>query len=212
MTNFIPIFPLEIVVYPGEFLNLHIFEEKYKQLITDCYAEAKPFGIPTVLNKEVAEMGTLVDIIEITEVMEDGKMNIRTKGNTIFKVLELVKDIPDKRYSGAIVNYPANFEQSQPTISAQILNSIDTLYQILNIQKDFKKTPSELLSYDVAHHVGLNISEEYELLGLMYESQRLEYLRRHLDKILPIVTNAEKLKEKVRLNGHFKEIKGFDLK
>ena len=144
--------------------------------------------------------------------MEDGKMNIRTKGNTIFKVLELVKDIPDKRYSGAIVNYPANFEQSQPTISAQILNSIDTLYQILNIQKDFKKTPGELLSYDVAHHVGLNISEEYELLGLMYESQRLEYLRRHLDKILPIVTNAEKLKEKVRLNGHFKEIKGFDLK
>ncbi len=49
MTNFIPIFPLGIVVFPGEDLNLHVFEPRYKQLITDCFGEKKPFGIPTVL-------------------------------------------------------------------------------------------------------------------------------------------------------------------
>jgi hypothetical protein len=82
----------------------------------------------------------------------------------------------------------------------------------LNIQKDFKRAPQELRSYDVAHHVGLNIQEEYELLELMHESQRWQYLKRHLNKILPIVATTEKLKEKVRLNGHFKEIKGFNWK
>jgi len=53
MTNFIPIFPLGIVVYPGENLNLHIFESRYKQLIQECYSDAKPFGIPSVINKKV---------------------------------------------------------------------------------------------------------------------------------------------------------------
>ena len=55
MTNFIPIFPLSIVVYPGESLNLHIFEERYKQLITECYAEKKSFGVPPVINSSVAD-------------------------------------------------------------------------------------------------------------------------------------------------------------
>ena len=55
MTNFIPIFPLELVVYPGEKLNLHIFEDRYKQLISECYKERKPFGIPPVIKNKIAE-------------------------------------------------------------------------------------------------------------------------------------------------------------
>jgi len=61
MTNFIPIFPLNIVVYPGEHLNLHIFEPRYKQLISECSEAGKPFGIPTVLENKMNDMGTLVE-------------------------------------------------------------------------------------------------------------------------------------------------------
>jgi Lon protease-like protein len=86
MTNFIPIFPLEIVVYPGEQLHLHIFESRYKQLINDCYTNNKPFGIPTVLNNGIAEMGTLVSITEVSKVYDDGKMNIKTKGIQLFNI------------------------------------------------------------------------------------------------------------------------------
>jgi len=85
MTNFIPIFPLNVVVYPGEALNLHIFEERYKQLINECFAEKKPFGIPVVLNKKMEEMGTLVEITAIAEKFDDGKMNIVTKGISVFQ-------------------------------------------------------------------------------------------------------------------------------
>ena len=91
MINFIPIFPLAIVVFPGESLNLHIFEPRYKELITDCFAEKKPFGIPTVIKSNVAEMGTLVEIEEIVAVHPDGKMDIKTKGIKVFSILELVK-------------------------------------------------------------------------------------------------------------------------
>ena len=60
MINFVPIFPLGIVVYPGEELNLHIFEPRYKQLVEECAALKKPFGIPSVVDSRMSELGTLV--------------------------------------------------------------------------------------------------------------------------------------------------------
>ena len=67
MTNFIPIFPLALVVFPGEELNLHIFEPRYKQLVNEQIASKKPFGIPVVINNAIAELGTMVEIIEVTK-------------------------------------------------------------------------------------------------------------------------------------------------
>jgi uncharacterized protein len=211
MTNFIPIFPLGIVVYPGEQLNLHIFEPRYKQLITDCFAEAKPFGIPTVLDNGINELGTLLEISEIVEVHADGKMDIRTKGTRIFKILETIKSLPDKLYSGAIVTYPANDERLKSAIMSNIIADIRQLHKLLKVSKDFKKPDDILTSYDVAHHAGLTVKEEYELLGLWREDQRLEYLKRHLAKVIPMVSGMENLKDKIQLNGHFRELKGFNL-
>lgn len=206
MTNFIPIFPLGIVVFPGEDLNLHIFEPRYKQLVNECYAEGKPFGIPTVLKNGLAEIGTLVEIKEIVEVYEDGKMDIRTKGMKVFRILEVVKAIPDKLYSGAIVNYLENDEKRHIIKTRNLVKNIRELHAMMKLNKEFKKPDHELLSYDVAHHAALSLDEELELLGLLREDQRLEYLRRHVNRILPIVGEMEQLKEKVKLNGHFKNL------
>ena len=211
MINFVPIFPLEIVVYPGEELNLHVFEDRYKQLVNECFADNKPFGIPTVIKNKVAETGTLVKITEIVEVYEDGRMNIRTKGLSVFRILEFIRAIPDKLYSGAIVNYPDNADAVNTRMMQRIVASIRELHKLLKVNKDFKKADEELMSYDVAHHAGLSLEEEYELLGLMREDQRLEYLKRHLKKIIPVIAGTENLKEKIKLNGHFKELKGFNL-
>jgi len=210
MTNFVPIFPLGIVVYPGEQVNLHIFEPRYRQLVSECFAEAKPFGIPTVLNNAIAEMGTLVRISEIVEIYTDGKMDVRTQGLQVFRILEVVKSIPDKLFSGAIVNYPDTVDQGHSLLMREVLSGIRDLHRLLNVTKDFHKKDEELTSYDVAHHAGLSVEEEYELLGLTHEWQRLEYLKRHLTKALPVVNGMETLKEKIQLNGHFKELKGFN--
>ena len=84
MTNFIPIFPLGIVVYPGEALNLHIFEPRYKQLITECFAEKKPFGIPSIIESRLQDFGTMVSVDEISKVHDDGEMDIKTHGQKFF--------------------------------------------------------------------------------------------------------------------------------
>jgi Lon protease-like protein len=212
MTNFIPIFPLGIVVYPGEELNLHIFEPRYKQLITECNASKKAFGIPAVINNKVNDLGTLVEIAELTKVYDNGEMDIKTKALKVFRVLEVVKSVPDKLYSGAIVNYPDNFEKGNREVMQSIIEAIRKLHSILNVKKDFKKPDEELWSFDVAHHAGLSMEEEYELLGLQYELQRQEYLKQHLIKVLPVVLEMESLKDKIMLNGHFKNLEGFDIK
>ena len=91
MTNFIPIFPLGIVVYPGEALNLHIFEPRYKQLIAECYTTKKPFGIPPVIQNKVQDFGSLVEITELAKTYDNGEMDIKTRGVRIFRILEMIK-------------------------------------------------------------------------------------------------------------------------
>jgi uncharacterized protein len=210
MTNFVPIFPLGIVVYPGEQLNLHIFEPRYKQLINECNTEKKLFGIPSVIDNRMQDYGTLVNITEVTTVYDNGEMDIKTHGTRVFRVLEVIKEIPDKLYSGAIVNYPTNQQAGSAEVMRNIVNSIRELYKLLKVEKDFKKDDKELNSYDVAHHVGLSLHEEYELLGLMHERQRQEYLKRHLTKVIPLVAEMEGLKKKVKMNGHFKNLSSFN--
>jgi uncharacterized protein len=212
MTNFIPIFPLAIVVYPGEELNLHIFEPRYKQLIVDIKDGKKPFGIPSVINDKVSEMGTLMELVEITKVYENGEMDIKTRGIKVFRILELVKSIPGKIYSGAIVNYPENYANGSRFMMEKIIAGIRQLHTLLKVNKSFKKADDELWSYEVAHHVGLSLGEAYDLIQLMHELQREEYLRQHLLKVLPVVTEMEVLKDRIQLNGHFKNLSGFDFK
>ena len=210
MTNFIPVFPLGIVVYPGESVNLHIFEPRYKQLISECYKEGKPFGIPTIINNKLNEMGTLVNITEMVTIYENGEMDIRTEGLRVFRVLEMIRSVPDKLFSGAIVNYPENIEDTgKPELMQKVVQAIRELHRLLEITKDFNKPDEALVSYDIAHHAGLSVEEEYELLGLLREEQRQEYLKRHLGKVLPVIAGMEKLKERVKLNGHFKNLSSF---
>ncbi len=210
MTNFIPIFPLGIVVYPGESVNLHIFEPRYKQLINECHKEKKLFGIPAIINNHLQDFGTIVKVTEITKVHDNGEMDIKTEGEKVFRILEVIKEIPDKLYCGAIVNYPNNHQRGNAALMQLITGSIRELHRLLNISKDFKKADEEITVYDVAHHVGLSLQEEYELLNLLDERQRMEYLKRHLTKVIPMVTEMETLKEKTKLNGHFKNMASFN--
>lgn len=208
MTNFIPIFPLGIVIYPGESLNLHIFEPRYKQLVNECSTQKKQFGIPTVIDNRLQDYGSLVELVEISKVYDNGEMDIKTMGSRIFRILEVIKEIPDKLYSGAIVNYPETKEEGNRELMRKVVNSIRELHKLLKVDKDFQKKDEELKAYDVAHHVGLSLQEEYEMLHLLDERQRQEYLKRHLTKVIPLVAEMEQLKGKIKLNGHFKNLPG----
>lgn len=209
--NFIPIFPLAIVVYPGEALNLHIFEPRYRQLVGDCMKGGKTFGIPSVVDGKVGELGTLVELTEVTKTYDNGEMDIRTKGLRVFRVLEWMPKTEDRLYDAAIVDYPPNEMEGNHELMRNLLEGLRRIHGLLELGKKLPERDEDASSYDVAHLAGLSLEQEYELLGLLKESQRQEYLRRHLKRVLPVVAEMEALKKKARLNGHFKNLSGFNL-
>jgi len=206
MTTFIPLFPLNIVVYPGEELNLHIFEPRYKQLISECANNNKEFGIVPVLKNIVSEMGTSVQIISVEKIHENGEMDIRTRGQKIFRILEHIKEIPEKLYSGSIVTYLETTDRGIEDNMRSLLNVLRKFHRLLDVEKTFKKADSLLNVYDIAHHAGLSLEQEYELLSLAHETQRQEFLYQHLLKMIPTIIELQQLKKRIELNGHFRKL------
>ena len=143
--------------------------------IRECFDGKKPFGIPTVINNRLQDMGTLVEVKEIVQEYDNGELDINTQGISVFRTLEVIRQVPEKLYSGAIVNYPENhMNDGSEKLMKTILNGVREVHRLLNISKDFKKPDEQLNSYDVAHHMGLSVEEENEFLGLMRERQRQE--------------------------------------
>jgi Lon protease-like protein len=210
MNELIPIFPLQVVVYPGDDLNLHIFEPRYQELINDCAKTKAPFGIPTVLEQKIGGWGTLVELTQIANVAADGQMDIRTRGLRVFRVRRLQKNYPGKLYSAAEVAYPESSDAGDPKVMRAVLAGIKKLHVLLNVTKRFPKPEAKLTSFDVAHQSGLSLKQEYDLLMLTDERERQKYLLRHLVRVLPVVAEMESLKEKIKLNGHFKKIPGLE--
>ena len=208
MTNFIPVFPLNIVVYPDETLNLHIFEPRYKQMVKECMEEKKPFGLPPAVDKAIfQDLGTLMEVVEIAKEYEDGSMDIRTMGVKVFCILTPVSEIPEKLYSGAIVNYPDNtLDRGNHKLGQNVVEEVKRLYALLNVPEKFPDITEGSLSYKIGHFVGLSLEQEYELLGLFTELQRLEYIRRHLNNIVPVIKELEEMKERIQRNGHFRNL------
>jgi len=85
------------------------------------------------------------------------------------------------------------------------------LHHLLQVDKHFGKSDEDLDSYAIAHHVGLTLEQEFDLLKLFSEKQRKEFIKRHLHKAIPLLSGVEQLKQRIQLNGHFKNLSGFNL-
>ena len=164
-----------------------------------------------VIDNKVQEFGTLLEVVEVSKQYESGEMDIKTKGIKVFRMLEQIKEIPEKLYSGAIVSYPENYDNGSSGLMQKVMSNLRDLHLLLKVEKTFSKPDAELKSFEIAHHIGLSLEEEYEVLLLQDELHRQEYLKRHLLKAIPMAQGMEQLKEKIKLNGHFKNLSGFDL-
>ncbi|MBC5991459.1 LON peptidase substrate-binding domain-containing protein [Pontibacter cellulosilyticus] len=206
MAKYLPLFPLSIVVFPGEKLNLHIFEPRYKQLVLDCIENEKTFGIPTYIQSNVGVYGTEMEILEVEKTHANGEMDIRTKGKNIFKIEQFDKMAPGRLYAGGQVEVFENDFQEDIMTKLKIKDLLQKLYNSLGLEKLFTDLLEDFKSYDIGHHLGLNTEQEYTLLQLRTEIERQEAILQHLQQVVPIVKATEQLKERVKQNGHFKNL------
>ncbi|RFP64937.1 peptidase [Hymenobacter lapidiphilus] len=200
------LFPLNLVVFPGEKLNLHIFEPRYRQLVRDCLLEGIMFGIMPFLNGGVSRRGTEVRLMDVEKNYPSGELDIRTKAIGVFEMEDFQRELPGKLYAGASVRDLTDDKDADPALHDRTRVLIEQLYGILGLRRLFLDLPTDFRIYDVAHQLGMSTEQEYELLEADTEADRQIMALRHLEHILPVLQETERLKERVRLNGHFKNL------
>ncbi len=202
-----PLFPLQLVVYPGEPLNLHIFEERYKQLIGECEREGNSFGIPAYFNEAVQDTGTEVELVEIVKRYPNGEMDVKTRGLSIFKVENFYQQAPGKLYAGGEVKPLPFTTEGDYLKSKKILHLTQELFQLLKVEKEAPSDPEKFVTYEIAHQVGFSLPMEYEFLNIPEEKERQDFMLQHLEQFLPRVREMERIREKIKMNGHFRNLK-----
>jgi ATP-dependent Lon protease len=205
MTDFLPLFPLQLVVFPGEKLNLHIFEPRYKQLIREVEQNGTTFGIPSYIDGKVMDVGTEIRLISVEKRYEDGQMDIRTEGIGLFRIIELYRVAPGKLYAGADISRLNIADGGNISKAEEILSLAKELFALLGIDK---KLPGagQFYAFDIAHHIGFSQQQEYTFLCLSDEERRQDFMLTHLRAMLPAAQQMQQLRERALMNGHFREI------
>lgn len=204
--NVKPMFPLKLVVFPGERLNLHIFEPRYKQLVQDCRDGQQTFGLPPFLDDEVQPIATEMILHQVHKVYPDGKMDIRTIAKGLIRIDAYFNELESKLYGGAEITVIPTELQGDLSKNIQVLRLIRRLHKMMDIKKTLPDPGDKGLTYKVAHHVGLNIRQEYNLLEMTDEEERQDFLIEHLRTLIPIVKEMNAMREKVQMNGHFRNV------
>ena len=206
----IPLFPLQTVFFPGETVPLHIFEERYKALIQDCKNEAITFGIPVFIDNVVA-YGTEVQLKEIVNTYADGAMDVVCVARQVFKVVTFDPQMKDKLYPGGDVAFLDPIQDSDPERVQKVLEACQELYRLMELP--FGPIKVEVFnSFTLAHKMGLSFQQEYQLLQLASESVRLQFLLDHLQQTIKVLGELNRTRERIELNGHFRNFDPLDFK
>ena len=209
MAEMLPLFPLNTVVFPEDDLNLHIFEPRYRQMMQDCEAQGKNFGIPAYIDEQVQEIGMEIQVVEVVERYDDGRMDIKTKGLRPFRIETFANPWEDRLYAGGEVEWLTFDDKASESDRTMLLRQVAELYDLLGVA--LRISPDDpLLSFKVGHKVGLSLRQEYGLLAIPSEQQRIQYLIDHLARNIPVVRDMERTKERIRMNGHFRNFDPLD--
>lgn len=206
MAEILPMFPLQIVVYPGEILNLHIFEARYKQLINEAQDLGNSFGIPPFINDKVEIIGTEMELVSIEKRYANGELDIKLKGTGLIQILDFFSVLNNRLYPGAEIEKLENETTYDIKKAKEIINKMTLLFDSLKINKDLNLNAEKFSSYDVAHHLGFSLDQEYTLLCITDENTRQDMVLEHLNNILPIVMDMEKIRNRAAMNGSFQHI------
>lgn len=147
---------------PQEQKYLHIYEPRYKQLINDCFAQNKDFGIPAVVEGMAMNLGTRVKIVDIEKFYPDGKMDIRVEGVSIFKLNSLNQKLENKLYtSGEIETIQFDDQYAKSTELLQLFKKFTEIQFNIKPIYEFDKN---IGIFELANSLQLSNIEKFSLI------------------------------------------------
>jgi Lon protease-like protein len=194
------LFPLDLVLFPGTPLPLHIFEPRYKEMIGECLEQKKQFGVIRAQDTNLADVGCTAEILAVTKQYDDGRMDIVAQGRDRFELIEVNQERAFLRGEILLVEDDAD----RPS-AAERSHAIELHRQILalaNAQQDLPEGQDALLSYHLAGSLPLDLDFKQKLLSLRSEARRIQTVIEYFEGILPNLRRAVTIRQKAGGNGH----------
>ncbi|MFI5174243.1 MAG: LON peptidase substrate-binding domain-containing protein [Terriglobia bacterium] len=202
----LPLFPLEVVLFPGASLPLHIFEPRYRKLMNDCMNNRTEFGVVLMREEEISDVGCTARIKDVVKRYEDGRLDIVTEGTRRF---EIISENSEEEVLRAEVSFFDDEGAEDPREVSRLSEAVRSIYAKIvlavakpNTNLTLVDTKAPRLAFSIADHLGLPLEVCQGLLAMRSETKRLLELERYLEELLPKIERLEKAKGKVGGNGH----------
>jgi Lon protease-like protein len=199
LTREFPLFPLGIVALPGEMIPLHIFEDRYKTMMNECLRDEKEFGILWLSDDGLRENGCACAIDRVLERMEDGRMNLLTRGTRPFRVIERQSHLA---YPAGVIEF---LEDRDEAIDPELLSSAQEAYADL-VRRATDNDPNadeltEMDAYAMAATVDFGPDAKQGLLDLRSENARLRLVTRLFRAAIKRLDFVDRAQARARSNG-----------
>ncbi len=199
LTREFPLFPLGIVALPGELIPLHIFEERYKTMMNECLLGEREFGIVWLSDDGLREVGCAMQIEQVLERMEDGRMNLVARGTRPIRVLERQSHLP---YPAGVIEFVADRDD---VTDPDLIESAHAAYAEL-VRRATDRDPDaeeleQMTAYAMAATVDFGLDAKQGLLDLRSENARLRLVTRLFRAALKRLDFVDRAQARARSNG-----------
>jgi Lon protease-like protein len=194
-----PLFPLGLVALPHEYVPLHIFEPRYQTMFDECLERESEFGIVWSVDDELKAIGCACEITEVIERMEDGRLNVLTRGTRPFRIIERQ---PDRPYPSGTVEFLADSDEEPDGAIAATAHDAYTelVVQATDSEPDIEEITAKG-AYAMAATVDFGLDAKQGLLDLRSENARLRLATRLFRAATKRLDFVERAQARARSNG-----------
>ena len=193
------LFPLGVVLLPTEQLPLHIFEERYKELVDECLEQGLEFGLVYADDEGLRDLGTRARVVDVLTRFEDGRLNILVEGNERFRLTELTDG---RSFNTGLVAPIEDVEDpaERPAVD-EAVRLFDALRELTESEVDTPDSGSPQLSFELAAQVELPADDKLALLAETSERLRMELVQELLSNALLTAQRVRRAAERASTNG-----------
>jgi Lon protease-like protein len=196
----LPLFPLGIVLLPGEVVPLHIFEERYKTMIGECLDQDSDFGILWLSDDGLKQIGCTASVTQLLERMDDGRMNVLVQGGRPFK---LVRKIEELAYPAGDVELLDDEDDGavDPDVAADARARYADLVARVTDDRPAEQALTDLDAYGMAATIDFALDAKQSLLEIRSEQERMRAVAELFGTTMQKIDYVEKVREQARSNG-----------
>jgi ATP-dependent Lon protease len=198
----LPLFPLNVVLFPGEQLPLHIFEPRYRRMVRECLDAKSPFGLLLAINDGIVRVGCTAEILEVVKRYPDGRMDIITVGRAPFRVVELFTG--DPLLEGCVDYLEDSDSPIDTKTQRQLVEIYETCHTLLfnSLPRNVENAPSSEFAYAIASSLPIDLLWKQQILELRNEAERQDRLLRYLRDWAPHLLKENAMRQAASGNGH----------